>query len=110
VGPHAGRLNVRQVLVPDGAVYTEGSYSYVRVERGGEKVVQVRLVRVPRAVIRLDPGSYRLISFQRPCDGNCHLLDPPTDRCARGFSMASDGSLHATVRFAPGNGCRISFG
>ena len=32
---------------------------------------------------RLSPGRYRVISYQRPCDGNCGLLDPPTDRCAR---------------------------
>jgi hypothetical protein len=30
---------------------------------------------------RLPPGAYRLVSYQRPCAGNCDYLDPPTDRC-----------------------------
>jgi hypothetical protein len=111
VGPDAGRLHVRQIFVPGGGVYTEGSYSYVRIERGGHTVAQVRLsgARIPKAAIQLDPGSYRLISFQRACDGNCHRLDSPTDTCGRAFSMGRKGSLRATVRFSPGNGCRISF-
>ena len=83
-GPHAARLNVRQVRQP-GPIPVEGAYSYARVERDGKTVVQVRLsaALVPRAVIRLDSGSYRLVSFQRNCNGNCHFLGPPSDECSR---------------------------
>ena len=40
--------------------------------------VQVRLKgrKTVETTVRLEPGSYRLVSFQRPCDGNCGYLDP----------------------------------
>jgi hypothetical protein len=109
-GLHSARVNVRQVRQP-GPIPVEGAYSYARVERDGKKVVQVRLsaALVPRAVIRLDPGSYRLVSFQRDCNGNCHLLGPPSDECGRAFSVRADESVRATVRVTFGTGCRISF-
>src|ERR671937_1051484 len=100
---HPATLHVQQEWVGRG-MYTEGSYSYVRVERDGDKVVQVRLSdeRTPRATVRLDPGSYRLVSFQRPCDGNCGILDPPTDECARSLEAFEGAILEAVVRIAPG--------
>jgi hypothetical protein len=108
--PHSARLDVRQLRQP-GPIPVEGAYSYARVERDGRKVVQVRLsaALVPRAAIPLDPGSYRLVSFQRNCNGNCHLLGPPSDECGRAFSVRSDEALTATVRVTFGTGCRISF-
>jgi hypothetical protein len=109
-GPHAARLTVRQVRGP-GPIPVEGAYPYARVERGGKVVVQVRLssALVPRGVVRLDPGSYRLVSFQRDCNGNCHLLGPPSDECSRAFSVRADEALTATVRVTYGTGCAISF-
>ena len=110
-GPHAARLNVRQLRQP-GPIPVEGAYSYARVEREGKTVVQVRLsgALVPRAGIRLDSGSYRLVSFQRNCNGNCHFLGPPSDECSRAFSVRARESVTATVRVTYGTGCRISFG
>ncbi len=109
-GPHSARLNVRQVRQP-GPIPVEGAYSYARVERDGKTVVQVRLsgTLVPRAVVRLDPASYRLVSFQRNCDGNCHFLDAPSDGCSRAFTVQADESVTATVRVTFGTGCEISF-
>jgi hypothetical protein len=109
VAPQAGVLNVQQERVTE-VFPIEGSYSYVRVERDGHKVVQARL-RGPNegATIPLDPGSYRLVSFQRICDGNCNLLDAPSDVCRRGFSIAPHGVVEAMVRLDFGNGCRINF-
>ena len=67
-----------------GSLYIEGSYSYVRVEQDEQKVVRVRLKgrKTLETKVLLQPGFYRLVSFQRPCDGNCGLLDPPTDQCS----------------------------
>ncbi|HTS74251.1 MAG TPA: hypothetical protein VMG74_11120 [Gaiellaceae bacterium] len=65
---------------------------------------------IPRAVIRLGRGSYRLVSFQRTCDGNCHVLDPSSDECSRAFSVRADETVTATVRVTFGTGCLISFG
>ena len=57
---------------------------------------------------RLPPGRYVVISFQRPCAGDCSLLDPPVDRCARRIRVLSGGltEVRATVR--PFRGCTIS--
>ena len=106
---HLAKLHVRQEWV-GGSLYIEGSYSYVRVEQDEKKVVQVRLKggKTLEATLRLVPGSYRLVSFQRPCDGNCGLLDPPTDRCSRAFEAKAGGLLEATVRLSPGKGCTIA--
>jgi hypothetical protein len=95
-----------------GGLYFEGSYSYVRVERGGRSLTQVRLSneRVPRATVSLDPGTYRLISFQRPCDGNCSQLDPPTDRCSHELEAKAGERVEATVHLRPGDGCTIDAG
>jgi hypothetical protein len=108
VGSHRATLQVQQVWAP-GSVYIEGSYSYIRVERDGDEVVQVRLTNAPspRSTLRLEPGSYRLVSFQRPCDGNCGTLDPPTDECARSLEAFEGAILEAVVRIAPGRGCTI---
>jgi hypothetical protein len=101
-------LHVRQQWV-GGALYIEGSYSYVRVEQGEKNVVQVRLkgTKTPETTLRLEPGSYRLVSFQRPCDGNCGFLDPPTDECSREIEAKADGLVEATIRLSPGEGCTI---
>lgn len=108
---HSATVQVRQEWV-GGGLYVEGSYSYVRVERDGTTVTEVRLSneRVPRATIHLEPGTYRLVSFQRPCDGNCSRLDPPTDRCSHEIEATADARVDATVRLSPGDGCTIDAG
>ena len=92
-----------------GSLYIEGSYSYVRVEQDEKKVVQVRLKgrKTVETTVRLEPGSYRLVSFQRPCDGNCGLLDPPTDQCSSEIEAKAGARVEATVRLTPGEGCTI---
>lgn len=110
-GPRSAKpakLHVRQEWV-GGAVYIEGSYSYVRLEQGEKNVVQVRLKggKTPETTLRLDPGSYRLVSYQRPCDGNCGYLDPPTDQCSREIEAKAGALVEAWVRLSPGDGCTI---
>jgi hypothetical protein len=102
------KLHVRQEWV-GGSVYIEGSYAYVRVEQDEKKVVQVRLKgrKTVETTVRLEPGSYRLVSFQRPCDGNCGLLDPPTDQCSSEIEAKAGALVEATVRLSPGEGCTI---
>ncbi len=103
------KLHVTQVLVRGSGLYIEGSYSYVRIERDGHRIREVRLTK-RSATIRLDSGSYRLVSFQRPCDGNCGYLDPATDGCREGFDASAGELVEATVRLTPGRGCTIAFG
>jgi D-alanyl-D-alanine dipeptidase len=102
-----GKLDFRRVLT---GPYIEGSVSFLRVrDARGALVVDVSSGpglrwRVRR---RLPAGRYRLTSFERPCDGNCSLLDPPTDRCSRRITIIAHGrtGVRATVR--PGRGCRV---
>ncbi len=98
-----------QTIDPAGGIPIEGAYSYVRVEtRDGTKIVEERL-RAKETTIRLDSGSYRLISYQRTCDANCGNLDPVSDSCDRTFTMARDKALNAGVRVSYGSGCTIHF-
>ena len=105
-----GTLDFRQAFAGRG-VYSEGSISYMRV-RGerGEVVVRKRVQHRARFRMRrrLPPGRYVVISFQRPCAGNCSLLDPPIDRCAGLVRVLSGGltEVRATVR--PFRGCTMS--
>ncbi|HZB06336.1 MAG TPA: M15 family metallopeptidase [Thermoleophilaceae bacterium] len=105
-----GTLDFRQAFAGR-AVYTEGSISYVRVRRErGELVVRRRVQHRARFRMRrrLPPGRYVVISFQRPCAGNCSLIAPPVDRCARRVRVLSGGltEVRATVR--PFWGCTMS--
>ena len=57
---------------------------------------------------RLAPGTYMVINYQRPCDGNCGTLDPPTDRCVRRVRILSGGLTEVALRVRPGRRCTIS--
>jgi hypothetical protein len=105
-------LVVRQTFV-GGALYVEGAYSYARVEAAsGGQADEQRLSGdglEQSTTFRLAGGAYRLFSWQRPCDGNCSYLDPPTDRCDAPFSVEPGTALTAIVTVSPGRGCSIAF-
>ena len=113
----AARLVVREELPPQPR-YIEGSLSFLRIEAAGGEVVfdgpvtdgmQVR-GRYPLVERPLAPGDYRVVSHQRPCQGNCSLLDPPADRCERTVRLEPGATLTATVVLAPEGGCEIRLG
>jgi Beta-lactamase enzyme family len=105
-----GTLDLRELIDRSRGPYVEGSVSYVRVRSSDGRPVVARRVRKPRFRMQrqLAPGRYRVISYQRPCDGNCGLLDPPTDRCARPVRVLSGGLTEVAVRVRPGRGCTMS--
>jgi D-alanyl-D-alanine dipeptidase len=105
-----GTLDLRESIDRSRGTYVEGSISYVRVRTSGGRQVVGRRVHKPRFRMqrRLAPGRYRVISYQRPCEGNCGVLDPPTDRCARPIRILSGGLTEVAVRVRPGRGCRMS--
>jgi D-alanyl-D-alanine dipeptidase len=102
-----GELDFRRIL---SAPYIEGSVSFLRVRNPrGVLVVDERSGprlrwRVRR---RLPAGRYRVTALERPCSGNCALLDPPAERCSRRIRIIAHGrtGVRATVR--PGRGCRM---
>jgi hypothetical protein len=55
----------------------------------------------------MPPGAYRLVSWQRICDGNCGNLDPPSQQCARPFTLRPGEQLTAAIRVNFASGCVI---
>ena len=105
-----GTLDLRQSFDHSRGLYVEGSFSYVRVRGVRGKLVVGKRSSRPRFRMRrrLAPGRYTVIDYQRPCDGNCGTLDPPTDRCARRVRILSGGLTEVAVRVRPGRRCTMS--
>ena len=104
------RLRVTQKHVESGSFYIEGSISYLIVcDWLGREVARREFMlmdnTLPVVDLSLQPGAYYIESYQRPCDGNCALLDPPMDRCAKRFELASGETWFVTVSFSPAKGC-----
>jgi zinc D-Ala-D-Ala dipeptidase len=105
-----GTLDLRQSFDHSRGVYVEGSFSYVRVRGVRGKLVVAKRSSRPRFRMqrRLAPGTYIVSNYQRPCDGNCGTLDPPTDRCARRVRVLSGGLTEVALRVRPGRRCTMS--
>jgi hypothetical protein len=102
-----GTLTLSQRLDVSGGPYVEGSVSYLRVrDRRG---VVFRRSRAGSIEARLRPraGLYRVVSFQRPCAGNCSQLDPPVDRCSRRVRVYAGEISRVSSVTRPGEGCRM---
>jgi hypothetical protein len=104
----SGLLVVKQTQA-GGPYYIEGSKSYVRAEPGGDDV-ELSSSSTPAASLKLAPGNYTLKSWQRPCDGNCGVLDEPTDRCSGPVTITAGGETRVTIKLRPGKGCEIVAG
>jgi hypothetical protein len=89
-----GQVSYLIVRDADGHILAERAFSGVRPNR-------------PAIDVRLAPGRYVVTSYQRPCDGNCGYLDPPTDRCRTTVTLAADDDVVLNVEFAPGQGCQF---
>jgi len=106
-GPR-GTLRIDQRFdLSGGRSYEEGSISVLRV-RAGRRVV-VRRRRLGPLGVSLHPraGLFRVVSFQRPCDGNCSMLDPPVDRCSHRVRVFAGEITGVRVVTRPGRGCRM---
>lgn len=91
--------------------YEDGAVHVVRVERpDGEQVVERTLPDSQRASLALEPGRYRLLSYQRPCsDAGCATPGEPADICGRYFTIAEDKDATARIEVTPDEGCAIEF-
>jgi len=110
------RLAVWERLPPH-PWYIEGTVAFLHVEsvESGEVLVDGPVTdpsrergKAPLFSAAVEPGSYRLLSHQRPCQGNCSMLDPPVDRCKT--TVRVDGPVTATVVLAQEGGCEIRLG
>lgn len=60
--------------------------------------------------IELEPGTYTIRNWQRPCPGYCgEALEPPTDVCAARFTVEPGATVDAEVTVRPGQGCTFEF-
>jgi hypothetical protein len=106
-GENAVAVRIQEEYDESHGLYIEGSYSYVRVEElDGTKLLEERLDDHGGARLRLDPGTYRFSSYQRPCEGNCGSLDPPADECEKVIRIR--GETEVRIYAGAGVPCRFA--
>lgn len=91
--------------------YEDSAVHVVRVERpDGERVVERTLPDSKETSVDLDPGRYRLLSYQRPCDASgCSEPGEPVDICGRYFTIEDGTPATARIEVTPDEGCSIEF-
>jgi hypothetical protein len=94
--------------------YGEGAAWHLRVRgdtlAGTIDAFDGQLLTQDEVTILLPRGRFTITSGQRPCDGNCTLLDAERDRCSRALRVKGDEHFRAVVRLRPGEGCTIDLG
>jgi len=78
-----------------GPLYFEGAITYFRVRPSGDSKWIEKSLKNQSESFSLAAGEYEIESYVRPCDGNCGLLDPPTDRCQTTFRLKAGETLYA---------------
>ena len=81
--------------------YIEGYVWFVGLD-GRHRAVRERAV-----TLRARPGRHVVSSYVRPCDGNCSVLDGPTNRCRAPVRFVADRTRRAIVHLRASGTCRI---
>lgn len=107
--PPQGAANVKITQLTVGDVFpTEGSVTFVQLTTpAGATLLTKQLPSSQKLTLPLNPGTYRLVTWQRTCDANCGNLDPPSDRCARPITVTPNQQLNVTIRVNFASGCVI---
>ena len=106
--PVRGAVAVDQRYDASGGYFVEGYVQTVRIRRAGRTVAAGRLPAKGALRRRLAPGTYRLRSSTRVCDGNCSLLDAPVHRCGRTIEVVALRTVRLRVTVSASAPCRIS--
>jgi len=107
----------------DRCCWMEGSLSYTRLD-GPSRLDDFRVdskveagefnpnqpLEIGRQTVSVTPGHYVLTVWQRPCDGNCGYLDPPTGNATAVFDVAPGQQLSVRVMFRLGQTAEIELG
>jgi hypothetical protein len=88
-------------------MYVEGSIWHLRVVGSAGDAVLDRDLKNDRVSLKIPAGRYRLESYERPCDGNCGYLDPPTDNCSGIVTAEAGATVTVRVTLKPAKGCTI---
>jgi hypothetical protein len=91
-----------------GPMYIEGAIQFYRVLSTEGKKIKEGEVSSKSPSVELEPGSYELVSYVRPCDGNCGLLDPPADECRAKFSIKPGQTLYAVRQQTSKGPCTLT--
>jgi hypothetical protein len=110
---HGAQLVVREARAVH-PLYREGSVGFLRIVDEHGIVLRKGRARTAapgttRRIFRrfLLPGTYTVVGYQRPCDGNCGYLDPPTERCRTTVEIRDGEAARLTLEVTPGAGCRV---
>ena len=103
-----GAVAVDHRYDPSGGYYVEGYVQTVRITRAGRTVASGRLRAKGDLRRRLPPGTYRLRSSTRVCNGNCTLLGGPENRCRRTIRVAALRTVRFRVTVKASAPCRIT--
>lgn len=113
-GERQGRLVVHKSLAA-GPIFTEGSVTHVRLVRRDGTVVLDGLrpagsADVPLVDRAVPPGTYDLTAFERPCDGNCSILDPPVaaTRCRVTVIVRAERTTRVNIVLGRGRASAMS--
>ncbi len=112
-----GRIVITEEL-PRRAIYQEGSIGYLRVAEAdsGRAVFTGRVsgpgVRQLRDGILFDEqlpaDRYRVVSWQRPCNGNCGALSAESDRCEVVADVGAGETASRLVKLDRRGGCTFT--
>jgi hypothetical protein len=107
----------------DRCCWMEGSFSYAALD-GPSRLSEFRLdsrvdagefdpnkpLEIGERAVSVTPGHYTLTVWQRPCDGNCGYLDPPTGNATAEFDVSPGEQLAIRVMFKLGAAADIQLG
>jgi hypothetical protein len=103
---------VTQTIDETAGLYFEGSIPYIAVSRpDGEEVLETKLEFEDDAIqttISLEPGEYRLTSWQRVCNANCGNLGPSTDHCSKDVVLTEQAPARIEIVLRPAEGCTLT--
>ena len=105
--PADGRLVVTE-QGKEPCCYVEGYIRFLRIESGSGTVFDGRWEDGTAFTRTLPAGEYRVTRYLRPCDGNCTLLDPPSERCSIRIPVGGPGETHLRALPQALGSCRLA--
>lgn len=108
----SGTLVVQQARI-DGGFYIEGAFAYVEVTN--ESGIQIERFEDPEyhlakeiARVMLPAGGYTVVTYVRPCEAACPLLNGPRDRCEVRVDLTPGGTVEVRVQRQVGQPCNAT--
>lgn len=107
----AGQLVLREQFDPGEGIPIEGYVTYLVVRKAGSGAIALKQSEPAplRMTSVLTRGRYRLRTYIRTCDGNCDLLDLPSNSCSASFRLRAGKKVKATIQ-RDATGCRVVVG